>query len=97
MVQGLLSSADFKMDPMVSLYYFAPICAVMNGAVALFLEFPRVTMDHVYSVGVWTLVLNAVIAFLLNVSVVFLVGDSSPTPRTRANSLYRLARPLLWS
>jgi hypothetical protein len=75
MVQGLLSSADFKMDPMVSLYYFAPICAVMNGAVALFLEFPRCTMEHVYSVGVWTLVLNAVIAFLLNVSVVFLVSD----------------------
>lgn len=74
MVQGLLSSADFKMDPMVSLYYFAPICAVMNGVVALFLEFPHVTMDHVYSVGIWLLVLNAVVAFLLNVSVVFLVS-----------------------
>ncbi|OQE46152.1 hypothetical protein PENCOP_c001G01850 [Penicillium coprophilum] len=77
MVQGLLSSADFKMDPMVSLYYFAPICAVMNGAVALFLEFPHVTMDHVYSVGIWVLVLNAVVAFLLNVSVVFLIGKTS--------------------
>jgi hypothetical protein len=77
MVQGLLSSADFKMDPMVSLYYFAPICAVMNGAVALFLEIPHVTMDHVYSVGIWLLVLNAVVAFLLNVSVVFLVSDTS--------------------
>lgn len=77
MVQGLLSSADFKMDPMVSLYYFAPICAVMNGVVALFLEFPHVTMDHVYSVGIWLLVLNAVVAFLLNVSVVFLVSDAS--------------------
>ncbi|KAJ5467672.1 hypothetical protein N7475_005424 [Penicillium sp. IBT 31633x] len=77
MVQGLLSSADFKMDPMVSLYYFAPICAVMNGAVALFLEFPHVTMDHVYSVGVWVLVLNALVAFLLNVSVVFLIGKTS--------------------
>jgi hypothetical protein len=74
MVQGLLSSADFKMDPMVSLYYFAPICAVMNGAVALFLEFPHVTMQEVYTVGVWVLVLNAVVAFLLNVSVVFLVS-----------------------
>lgn len=77
MVQGLLSSADFKMDPMVSLYYFAPICAVMNGAVALFLEFPHVTLEQVYGVGVGVLIINAVIAFLLNVSVVFLVSRSS--------------------
>lgn len=75
MVQRLLSSAEFKMDPMVSLYYFAPICAVMNGAVALFLEFPRVTMEQIYGVGIWILLANAMIAFLLNVSVVFLVRD----------------------
>lgn len=77
MVQRLLSSAEFKMDPMVSLYYFAPICAVMNGAVALFLEVPRVTMDHIYGVGVWVLIANAMVAFLLNVSVVFLIGKTS--------------------
>ena len=34
MVQKLLSSAEFKMDPLVSLYYFAPACAVMNGVVS---------------------------------------------------------------
>lgn len=77
MVQRLLSSAEFKMDPMVSLYYFAPICAVMNGAVALFLEVPRVTMDHIYGVGIWVLLANAMVAFLLNVSVVFLIGKTS--------------------
>jgi hypothetical protein len=26
MVQKLLSSAEYKMDPLVSLYYFAPVC-----------------------------------------------------------------------
>lgn len=77
MVQRLLSSSEFKMDPMVSLYYFAPVCAVMNGTVALFLEVPRVTMDHIYGVGVWVLVANAMVAFLLNVSVVFLIGKTS--------------------
>ncbi|KAB8259197.1 triose-phosphate transporter family-domain-containing protein [Aspergillus pseudonomiae] len=77
MVQRLLSSAEYKMDPLVSLYYFAPVCAVMNGVTALFMEVPYVTMDHVYRVGVWTLLLNAVIAFLLNVSVVFLIGKTS--------------------
>ena len=74
MVQRLLSSAEYKMDPLVSLYYFAPICAVMNGVTALFLEVPHVTMDQVYATGIGILLINAMIAFMLNVSVVFLVG-----------------------
>ena len=27
MVQKLLSSSEYKMDPLVSLYYFAPVCS----------------------------------------------------------------------
>lgn len=74
MVQRLLSSAEFKMDPLVSLYYFAPVCAAMNGLVALFWEVPKITMDEVYHVGFGTFFLNGLCAFLLNVSVVFLVS-----------------------
>ena len=74
MVQRLLSSPEYKMDPLVSLYYFAPICAVMNGVTALILEVPRVTMDQVYATGIGILLINAFIAFMLNVSVVFLVS-----------------------
>ncbi|KAK1832165.1 triose-phosphate transporter family-domain-containing protein [Podospora conica] len=77
MVQRLLSSAEFKMDPLVSLYYFAPVCALMNGVVALAWEVPRVTMDEVYNVGLFTLLLNGACAFMLNVSVVFLIGKTS--------------------
>ncbi|KKA19518.1 DUF250 domain membrane protein [Rasamsonia emersonii CBS 393.64] len=77
MVQRLLSSAEFKMDPLVSLYYFAPVCAVMNGITALFLEVPNMTMENIYNVGVLTLIANAMVAFLLNVSVVFLIGKTS--------------------
>ncbi|KYK55262.1 triose phosphate/3-phosphoglycerate/phosphate translocator [Drechmeria coniospora] len=77
MVQRLLSSADFKMDPLVSLYYFAPICAVMNGVVALIWEVPRVSMSEVYNVGFFTFFLNGFCAFMLNVSVVFLIGKTS--------------------
>jgi len=73
MVQRLLNSAEFKMDPLVSLYYFAPVCAVMNGLAALFLEVPTLTMVHINNVGIITLMANAMVAFLLNVSVVFLV------------------------
>ena len=74
MVQKLLSSAEFKMDPLVSLYYFAPACAVMNGIVSLFIEVPNMTWGDVEKVGYIMFILNALVAFALNVSVVFLVS-----------------------
>ena len=74
MVQRLLSSAEFKMDPMVSLYYFAPACAVINGVFTLFVEIPKMSMTDIYNLGISTLVANAFIAFLLNVAVVLLVS-----------------------
>ena len=74
MVQQLLSGAEFKMDPLVSLYYFAPICAVMNGIIALVVEVPKMKFVEVQNVGFSLFILNAMIAFLLNVSVVFLVS-----------------------
>ncbi|KAL8654658.1 MAG: hypothetical protein Q9210_001380 [Variospora velana] len=77
MVQKLLSSAEYKMDPLVSLYYFAPICAMMNFCVAAVIEIPHIKMDEVYHVGLLTLLANACIAFALNVSVVFLIGRTS--------------------
>ncbi|GAB7351642.1 hypothetical protein MBLNU459_g2248t1 [Dothideomycetes sp. NU459] len=77
MVQRLLSSAEFKMDPLVSLYYFAPACAIMNGVVALIIEVPKLTMDDLARVGYFVLLANALVAFLLNVSVVFLIGKTS--------------------
>ena len=81
MVQKLLSGAEFKMDPLVSLYYFAPICAIMNGTIALFLEVPSMSWVEVQNVGISVLIANAMIAFLLNVSVVFLVSTTK-TPLT---------------
>lgn len=77
MVQQLLSGSEFKMDPLVSLYYFAPVCAIMNGVIALFAEVPRITLAEVQNVGFSVLLLNGAVAFLLNVSVVFLVSPQS--------------------
>lgn len=74
MVQQLLSGAEFKMDPLVSLYYFAPVCAIMNGLIALFIEVPKMSIADIEMVGYFTLLANAIIAFLLNLSVVFLVS-----------------------
>ena len=62
MVQQLLSGSEFKMDPLVSLYYFAPVCAIMNGVTALFIEIPRMTLSDVANVGYFTLFINAMVA-----------------------------------
>jgi len=77
MVQRILSSPDLKMDPLVSLYYFAPVCAVMNFCVAIVWEVPRVTMEDFYNVGLFTFFLNGMCAFLLNIAVVMLIGKTS--------------------
>ena len=75
LVQRLLSSAEFKMDPLVSLYYFAPACTLMNAVIALVFEFPKLTMQDIHNVGMFVFLLNAMVAFMLNVSVVFLVSS----------------------
>ena len=83
LVQTLLNGAEYRMDPIVSLYYFAPVCAVMNTIVALFMEVPSLTMEEFDRVGVPIFVANAACAFMLNVAVVFLVSlhPSRPSPR----------------
>jgi hypothetical protein len=74
MVERLLSSAEFKMDPLVSLYYFAPACAVMNGVMFLIMEAPKLSVEKIFDLGLGTLLLNASVAFCLNIAVVFLVS-----------------------
>ena len=74
MIQMILSSPDFKMDPLVSLYYYAPVCAVINGVMTVFTELPDMHLADIYNVGIFTLIANAMVAFLLNVSLVFLVS-----------------------
>lgn len=87
MIQRMLSSAEFKMDPLVSLYYYAPACAAINAVVTLFVEIPRMTMLDIYGVGIFTLLANAFVAFLLNVSVVFLIGKTSAVVLTMSGIL----------
>lgn len=77
MIQILLSGEGQSMDPLVSLYYYAPVCAVMNFLVAVAMEFSSFQLADVWRAGVFTLLLNAGVAFLLNVASVFLVCTSS--------------------
>ena len=73
MIQVMLSSEGLKMDPLVSLYYFAPICAATNFMVALWSEIPRFQVDDIWSTGPSVLILNALVAFMLNIASVCLV------------------------
>lgn len=47
LVQRVLSSVEFKMDPQVSLYNFAPVCAAMNAAVAFVVEVSTIAVAEV--------------------------------------------------
>lgn len=87
LVQRLLSSGDFKMDPLVSLYYFAPACAVTNGLFTAIVELPRLTMEDIYGLGPMILLANAFVAFLLNVSGVLLIGKTSAVVLTMSGVL----------
>ncbi|KAG1716829.1 hypothetical protein ID866_351 [Astraeus odoratus] len=74
MIQILLHG--LKMDPLVSLHYYAPVCAVINVAVLPFTEGLAPFYD-LPRLGPFILVTNALVAFLLNVAAVFLVGAGS--------------------
>ncbi|KAG6009376.1 hypothetical protein E4U21_002686 [Claviceps maximensis] len=101
MIQVLLSGDGMKMDPLVGLYYFAPVCAVMNLLVALPSEIPNFTWAAASDVGFGMLLLNASIAFLLNVTSVFLIGRTSGLVMTLTgifkNILLILVSILIWN
>ncbi|KAK0474200.1 TPT-domain-containing protein [Armillaria novae-zelandiae] len=74
MIQILLHG--LKMDPLVSLHYYAPVCALINLVAIPFTE----GLEPFYElarIGPFILLSNALIAFLLNVAAVFLVGVGS--------------------
>jgi hypothetical protein len=74
MIQILLSSEGQAMDPLVSLYYYAPVCTVANLLVAMVTEMIDFSVADIWRVGAWILLLNAAVAFVLNVASVFLVS-----------------------
>lgn len=79
MIEVMLAgdSDQKKMDPLVSLYYYAPVCAVTNVFVALAVEASTFKIEHLLNVGFGMLILNASVAFMLNVASVMLIGKTS--------------------
>lgn len=78
-----------KMDPLVSLYYYAPVCAVMNFFVAAATEFSTFKSEDMWNTGLGMLLLNAGVAFMLNVSSVFLVSFSLSHTHTQPGNTIR--------
>ena len=79
LIQILLSGKGMNMDPLVSLYYYAPVCTVLNALIAIFTEH-GVGWDDVQKAGPWVLIGSAGVAFALNVASVFLVRSISLFP-----------------
>lgn len=73
MIKALMSDASMNMDPLVSLYYYAPVCALINLGVAWFTEGHSFQLESIATTGPWVLFLNALVAFMLNISSVLLV------------------------
>ncbi|KAJ6595856.1 triose-phosphate transporter family-domain-containing protein [Mycena vulgaris] len=65
-----------KMDPLVSLHYYAPICALINLCFLPFTE-GLAPFYQLARIGPLILISNAAVAFFLNVAAVFLVGVGS--------------------
>lgn len=64
MIQILLHG--MKMDPLVSLHYYAPVCAVINACIIPFTDGLE-PLWNLHKVGILVLFTNAGIAFALNV------------------------------
>ncbi|KAK4127361.1 TPT-domain-containing protein [Parathielavia appendiculata] len=100
MIQVLLAGDTQKMDPLVSLYYYAPVCAVMNIVIAIGSEASSFNPADLATAGYGLLLLNAMVAFMLNVSSVFLIGKTSGLVMTLTgilkNILLVIISVLIW-
>ncbi|PWN52979.1 TPT-domain-containing protein [Violaceomyces palustris] len=84
MIQVLLQG--LKMDPLVSLYYFAPVCAAINACLIPFTEGLEPFLE-LARIGPVILLSNAGVAFGLNIAAVFLIGAASSLTLTLAGVL----------
>ncbi|RAK72498.1 TPT-domain-containing protein [Aspergillus fijiensis CBS 313.89] len=67
-----------KMDPLVTLYYSAPVCALTNALIALGSgEVAGFEWGIVWRTGWGVLLANAGVGFMLNVSIFVLIGKTS--------------------
>lgn len=83
MIQILLHG--MKMDPLVSLHYYAPVCAVINACIIPFTDGLE-PLWNLHKVGILVLFTNAGIAFALNVSLFFFFFFFTPEKKKQLNA-----------
>lgn len=74
LLQVLVSGEGLNMDPLVGLYYYAPICAAINFLVACVIEIPKFTVDGMSQSAFLMLFISAPVAFMLNLTSMALVS-----------------------
>jgi drug/metabolite transporter (DMT)-like permease len=85
LVMTNLLMKQLKLDPLSSLYYIAPLCACFIGLACLIFEFQDLPFDRMQTTDFMAImVVNAVVAFSLNVAVVLLIGNTSALVLTLA-------------
>ncbi|KKY32900.1 hypothetical protein UCDDA912_g07128 [Diaporthe ampelina] len=89
------------MSPLALLYYYSPVCALLNGLTALMFEAPDFDWNDLNRVGVGMLALNGGVAFLLNLTSVLLIGKTSALTMNLAGILKSLllvgASAFIWA
>ncbi|KAG0149817.1 hypothetical protein CROQUDRAFT_668940 [Cronartium quercuum f. sp. fusiforme G11] len=73
LIQMLLGTG---LSPMTSLYFFAPVCLIINASLILPLEGLE-AIRSIPKLGIWVIFSNASLTFLLNISAVYLIQLSS--------------------
>ena len=69
---------QLKLDPLSSLYYIAPLSAVMIGAACMWFEASDLPFERIFSTEFMVMLLfNGLIAFTLNIAVVMLISNTS--------------------
>ena len=84
LVNVLLSSKGLKLDPLTFLLLTAPLCAVLNGTACFLFEYDTIAPGAFEGVGAGMFLANGIVAFSLNLSVVFLVKNASALVLTLA-------------
>jgi hypothetical protein len=76
----------YKLDSLSTLYYVAPLCAILNGICCLFLESSRLPWNDRILTGSFIVMLlfNGLVAFSLNITSVMLIQHTSPLVLTLA-------------
>jgi len=82
LIGQLMNNSGLKMGPLTAVSYYAPLCLFFLVPFAFMTEVPSdwgpFAEDFQREVGFGWLILNGLVAFALNVSVVFLINATSP-------------------